>query len=225
MTDEGAVGDLEAIAGARQRLIPQADRLHETVVRLLPSVRPGEPYRVLDFGTGTGLLIERLLSRIPHASIHMMHDGEASLEAARSRLARFGDSITFELRDYVHATLQGPYDVAISELAASFLSTRARQTLYSSTFAALRRGGRAVNVILARGMTEGSEARLIEEWRRMAAENGASAEEIGGSIIASDRGRTATLAQQMEWMTDNGFENVDCYVKYWRFAVIAGDRV
>ena len=125
----------------------------------------------------------------------------------------------------MHATLQGPYDVAISELAASFLSTRARQTLYSSTFAALRRGGRAVNVILARGMTEGSEARLIEEWRRMAAENGASAEEIGGSIIASDRGRTATLAQQMEWMTDNGFENVDCYVKYWRFAVIAGDRV
>ena len=215
----------DSISATRQRLVPQWGWLHDTVVRLLPPPRRGETYRVLDLGTGSGLLVERLLEQVPDAVVHMMHDSEIHLEAARSRLARFGDAITYELRDYVHATLQGPYDVAISELAANFQVSRARQTLYSSTFAALRRGGCAINVILTRGMTDGSETRLIEEWQRMAMERGAIDEEIAGSIVSAPRERTATLAQQIEWMSDNGFENVDCYVKYWRFAVIAGDRV
>lgn len=223
--DDGRDGDPAALSAARRRLVPRMDLLHDAALRLLPDRRPDEPYRVLDIGTGTGLLVGRLLEAIPEARVHLVHNGAASLKAARERLAAFGDRAGYELAEYVRADFGGPYDVAITELSASFLENRSKRTLLSATYAALRRGGRAINVIQARGATEESEAVFAREWEKMARELGATDADIAGSIVSAPRGRTATLAQQLEWMAADGFENVDCYLKFWRFAVVAGDKL
>lgn len=223
-TDDGQSG-VEAITASRRRLVPMMDLLHDTVLRLLPEPRAGEPYRVLDIGTGTGLLVSRLLKQHPNAKVHVIHAEPANLEAARQRLAEHGDNLSFELSDYGRLNLEGPFDVAITELAANFLENKSKRTLLSATYAALRRGGRVINIVQTRGMTEAVETMLATQWEAMARDLGANDFEIGNSIITSAKDRTATLAQQLEWMGGDGFENVDCIVKVWRFAVVTGEKV
>jgi tRNA (cmo5U34)-methyltransferase len=37
--------------------------------------------------------------------------------------------------------------------------------------------------------------------------------------------RTTGLQTQLDWLTEAGFEDVDCYYKYYNFAVYAGRKV
>lgn len=215
----------EAMFETRARLVPHLSDLHETILRLLPSPREDQPYRVLDVGTGTGLLVESVLTRIPKALIHVLHDRKLNIDATQDRLAEFGDQVTYELDDYVKATLDGPYDAVIQELEANFLENRSKRTLLSAAYAALRRGGRLISLAQARGASDALEAHYVEQWRAMARDQGASENELEHAIFTSAKDRTATLAQQLDWMASDGFENVDCYVKYWRFSVIAGDKL
>ena len=217
--------DFNAMSRTRQRLVPHLNDLHETILRLLPEPREDQTYRVLDIGTGTGLVVERVLKQIPHARVHLVHDGKINLDAAEERLAGFADQVTYELGDYVRVNLDGPYDVVIQELEANFLENKSKRTLLSAAYAAVRRGGRLISIAQARGATDALEDLYVEQWRNMAREQGASEEDLEHAIFTSAKDRTATLAQQLDWMAADGFENVDCYVKYWRLAVIAGDKL
>jgi tRNA (cmo5U34)-methyltransferase len=209
----------------RQRLVPHLTDLHEAVLELLPEPRDERPYRVLDIGTGTGLMTERVLQHLPRAEVHVLHHGNVNLEAARERLATFGAQVTYELNDYVRANLEGPYDVIIQELEANFLENKSKRTLLSAAYAALRRGGRLISLAQIRGATDALEERYVEQWRQMALDQGASESDLEHAIFTSAKDRTATLAQQLDWMGADGFENVDCYVKFWRLGVIAGDKL
>lgn len=223
--DDDQGQDFNAMSARRQRLVPHLVDLQDTVLRLLPKPIEDEPYRVLDIGTGTGHLVERVLDQHPTATVHVVHDERINLDAARERLAAHGERITFELGDYVRVNLDGPYDVVVQELDANFLENKSKRTLLSATYAALRRGGRQISVTPIRGATDALEDIYLEQWHDMARRQGATETDLEHGLFASARGRTATLAQQLDWMAADGFENVDCYVKYWRLAVIAGDKV
>lgn len=212
-------------SGTRQRMVPRLRDLHDTVLRLLPEPRDDTPYRVLDLGTGTGTLIEKLLNRVSGARVHMVQSEQVNLDTAKDRLAGFADQVTYELSDYVRMDLNGPYDVVISEVAASFLENKSKRTVLSAAYAALRRGGRYIGIIQARGATERLEAHYVEEWEREAREQGALDADFANTLVTSAKDRTATLAQQLDWIAADGFEDVDCFVKYWRFAVVVGDKV
>ncbi len=223
--ETGYIDIASAVSGSRQRLIPHMRDLQDTVFRLLPASRVGEGYRVLDIGTASGLLIERLMDEWPEAVVDMVHEAEPNLNVARQRLQRYGDRISYQFGDYTRMNFDGPYDAVISELEASFLENKSKRTLLSAAYAALRRGGRVISIVQVRGATDYLEAHYLAEWNRMIDELGATEADRKTTVITSARNRTSTLAQQLEWMAGDGFENVDCFVKFWRFAVIAGDKV
>jgi cyclopropane fatty-acyl-phospholipid synthase-like methyltransferase len=223
--DDDQGQDFNAMSERRQRLVPHLSDLQDTILRLLPPPSDDEPYRVLDIGTGTGLLVERILDRVPQAKVHVVHDERINLDAARERLEKFGDQVTYELGDYVRVNLDGPYDVAVQEFEANFLENKSKRTLFSAAYAAIRRGGRLISTTQVRGATDDLEEIYVEQWREMARQKGASDTDLEHSLFVSARSRTATLAQHLDWMAADGFENVDCYVKYWRLAVIAGDKL
>ncbi|MDG2286047.1 MAG: class I SAM-dependent methyltransferase [Alphaproteobacteria bacterium] len=215
--------DFRTMSQTRQRLVPHLNDLHASILRLLPKPRDEAPYRVLDIGTG--LVVERVLNQVAGAEVHIVHAEQVNLDAAQDRLSEYADQVTYELGDYGRMPLEGPYDVIIQELEANFLENKSKRTLLSAAYAALRRGGRLISIAQVRGATQALEDRYVEQWKNMAREQGASEDELDHAIFTTSKGRTATLAQQLDWMAGDGFENVDCYVKYWRLAVIAGDKL
>jgi len=63
--------------------------------------------RVLDAGCGSGRVTELLAERLPRGIVIALDGSAAMVEAARERLARFGDRV-----DYVVADLSGPVPIA-----------------------------------------------------------------------------------------------------------------
>lgn len=93
-------------AGTYDRVADPMTRWGTAVLDRLP-LRPG--MRVLDAGCGTGRVTEQLVERMgPDGGTVIALDGSpAMVDAARQRLARFGDRV-----EYVVADLGGPLPIA-----------------------------------------------------------------------------------------------------------------
>jgi trans-aconitate 2-methyltransferase len=96
--------------------------------------------RVLDAGCGSGRVTELLAERLPRGRVVALDASASMIEAARERLARFGDRI-----DYVVADLGRP--LPLSEPVDAILSTATfhwvpdHDALFSNLAAVLRPGG------------------------------------------------------------------------------------
>jgi len=53
---------------------------------------------------------------------------------------------------------------------------------------------------------------------------GLSKEELAGILERMKYDRPSRLGDQMQWLKDIGFLEVDCYYKYYNFAVFSGLR-
>lgn len=96
--------------------------------------------RVLDAGCGTGRVTEMLVARLPGGQVIALDASPSMIEAARRRLARYGDRI-----EYVVADLETP--LLLSEPVDAILSTATfhwitdHTALFANLAAALRPGG------------------------------------------------------------------------------------
>jgi trans-aconitate 2-methyltransferase len=99
---------------------------------------------VLDAGCGSGRVTERLLERLPRGRVIALDASPSMVEAARDRLARFGDRV-----DYLVADLGRPLALPRASVDA-ILSTATfhwvgdHPALFANLAAVLRPGGRLV---------------------------------------------------------------------------------
>ncbi len=114
---------------------------------------------VLDAGCGTGRVTERLAERLPAGRVVALDGSPAMVEAARGRLARFGDRIS-----YVTADLGAPLPIADASVDA-ILSTATfhwiadHDALFRHLARVLRPGGRPGRPVRRRGQHRVAPAR------------------------------------------------------------------
>lgn len=95
---------------------------------------------VLDAGCGTGRVTELLLARLPHGRVVALDGSAAMLEAARQRLARFGDQVAYVQADLGRPLpLAQPVDAVLS--TATFHWVPDHDALFANLAAVLRPGG------------------------------------------------------------------------------------
>jgi len=99
--------------------------------------------RVLDAGCGSGRVTELLAERLPHGQVVALDGSAAMVEAARERLAAFGDRIEYVVADLGEAIpLEGAVDAVLS--TATFHWVPDHDALFANLAAVLRPGGRLV---------------------------------------------------------------------------------
>ena len=99
--------------------------------------------RVLDAGCGSGRVTERLAERLPHGRVVALDGSRSMIEAARERLARFGDRIEFVVADLGRPLpLSEPVDAILS--TATFHWVPDHEALFRNLAAVVRPGGRLV---------------------------------------------------------------------------------
>ena len=95
------------------------DRVADPMTRwgtsILDRLRLEGDERVLDAGCGSGRVTEALAERLPRGRVIALDGSPAMVEAARDRLARFGDRI-----EYVVADLGAPLPIDAGSLDAIF---------------------------------------------------------------------------------------------------------
>ena len=96
--------------------------------------------RVLDAGCGSGRVTELLAKRLPHGRVVALDASGSMIEAARERLAGFGDRIEYVVADLSHPLpLREAVDAILS--TATFHWVPDHAALFSNLAAVLRPGG------------------------------------------------------------------------------------
>jgi trans-aconitate 2-methyltransferase len=96
--------------------------------------------RVLDAGCGSGRVTELLAERLPHGRVVALDVSASMVDAARERLARFGDRIDFVVADLGDPLpLAEPVDAILS--TATFHWVPDHDALFANLAAVLRPGG------------------------------------------------------------------------------------
>jgi trans-aconitate 2-methyltransferase len=99
--------------------------------------------RVLDAGCGSGRVTELLVERLPRGTVVALDASASMLDAARARLARFGDRVTYVRADLGRPLpVDRPMDAILS--TATFHWVADHDALLRHLAAVLRPGGRLV---------------------------------------------------------------------------------
>jgi tRNA (cmo5U34)-methyltransferase len=178
--------------------------------RLLPLSRT-EPVRVLDVGSGYGEFAGQVLAEYPNATVCVQDYSEPMLEQARHRLAKYGGRVEFNLSDLTDPEwtreLNGPFDAIVSSYAIHILLVgEAIQQVYSSLPGLLRPGGWFFNVDFVLDVVLMPDdapqtaiySRALPDWD----------EHRQGVILGAP-----SLTDHLNWLTEAGFDGVDCVRK------------
>lgn len=210
---EAHAADYEA---ARRRLVPDHDAFYEAAVAALDLAgRPVE--RVLDLGAGTGLLTRRVLGAHPDARATLLDGAPAMLAEARKAL---GERVAYVVDDLTHELPAGPWDAVVSALAIHHLEDPDKRTLFARVRAGLAPGGIFVNAEQVAAPSAFLAERYLEHHERHARDAGSDAGEWAAARGRMAADRLATAEDQIAWLREAGFADVDAVYKRHGFAVL-----
>ena len=210
---EQHAADYEA---ARRRLVPDHDAFYAAAVDAL-SLATRPLGRVLDLGAGTGLLARRVLDAHPEARVTLLDGAPAMLAEAENAL---GDRVEYLVGDLRAELPPGPWDAVGSALAVHHLEDGDKRALFARVHAALAPGGVFINAEQVAAPTPAladSYARAHEAHARGA---GSDDHEWHAALGRMQADRLATLEDQIGWLREAGFADVDAVYKRRAFAVI-----
>lgn len=205
----------------RRRLVPGFDDFYRTAIDLIRFPRD-RTIKVLDLGAGTGLMTAFIAYSFPNAQIVMVDISNEMLARARERFELGGARFRFEVADYGVDPIQEKYDAVVSALSIHHLSDEQKRALFGRIYGALNPGGVFVNAEQFRCATPERHQFHHERWVRRARELGADERDLGAALERMKFDRAATLEEQLEWMREAGFRDIDCAYKNLIFAVYCG---
>jgi tRNA (cmo5U34)-methyltransferase len=223
----GVRGSLDAGApkydDTRRRLIPCFDDFYGVAVELAPHPRDAR-VDVLDLGAGTGLMSAFFADAFPNARFTLVDFATEMLARADERFARDARRFTFHATDYATTLPEGPFDLVISALSIHHLEHEGKRRLFRRIYDALRPGGAFVHADEALAATPWLEERAQRAWQDAARRRGSTEDELRAAVGRMSHDIPAPLEDQLAWMREAGFRDVDCAYRYYMYVVYAGCR-
>jgi tRNA (cmo5U34)-methyltransferase len=201
----------------REHIIPEMRQFYGAAVWALETGTPKPA--ILDVGAGTGLLSAFLLEKFPDARLTLMDISENMLDLARRRFATRPDT-EYILCDYSRSEIGGPYDLVCSALSIHHLSPEDKGRLFSRIWMALKPGGLFVNADQADGDTPYFTRRFLDYWNDFL-KNGPMTEAEHAAILKrrDSLDRNERLSDQLAWLKEAGFSDVDVVYRNRTFIV------
>jgi ubiquinone/menaquinone biosynthesis C-methylase UbiE len=223
------------LTGVRAALPNAADQL-EVMLRVLAFTgRPIE--RVLDLGSGSGVLASAILERFPDAEILLADFSEPMLDAARSRFTSpphhlraidFSTSAwTNDVRDLA------PFDAVVSGFAIHHQPNDSKRRIYAEIFDLLAPGAPFIHIEHVASASPWIEHQFNELLvDRMYAYDrqvggGRSREQVAHDYVyRPDKAANilAPLETQLEWLRQIGYVDVDCLFKIYELSLFIGRK-
>jgi SAM-dependent methyltransferase len=191
----------------RRRTIPHRNEGYAAVLEFLPAgVR-----RVADLGTGDGFLLDELRRARPGLGGIAVDFSDEMLRRARERFASVADVSVVEHDLDSPLPAWAPFDAVVSAFAIHHVSDARKRGLYAEVFGALAPGGVFLNLEHVASPT----AELHEGFLYA----------IGSSPEGDDpSNKLAPVAEQLAWLREAGFEQVDCHWKWRELALLGAVR-
>ncbi len=208
-----------------RRLIPYYEQMLDALVTALP-FNQDKSIRVVDLGCGTGTIARRIKQIYPLAQITCVDIAEKMLQIARVKLGEAGSDLRYQLANFEDYEFDTKYDVAVSSLALHHLvCDEDKIQFYRKIYDSLTPGGVFYNADVILGSSSHLQELYMEKWREYMRRQ-VSVEEIEQKWIPQhyDEDRPASLMNQLAWLCEIGFVEVDVIWKYYNFSVYGGRK-
>jgi tRNA (cmo5U34)-methyltransferase len=201
----------------REHIIPELRLFYGVAVWAAESLK--ENPLILDIGAGTGLLSALVLQKFPGATLTLLDISENMLDVARQRFSG-RENIRYVVSDYSKAELEGPYDIVCSALSIHHLDTKDKHLLFERIFSALNAGGLFINADQADGETSYFRLKYLDYWNEFLLNGALGKGEYSEVLRRRDTlDRNDKLSEQLQWLHECGFADVDVVYKNRTFIV------
>lgn len=223
------------LTGVRAALPNAADQL-DIMLRVLEfsgrSIR-----RVLDLGSGSGVLAGAILERFPEAEILLLDFSEPMLDAARSSFPspphhlRIADFSTPAWLDRVRDL--APFDAVVSGFAIHHQPDESKRRIYTEIFEILAPGAPFVHIEHVASASPWIQHQFDELLvdRMLAYDQttggGRTREQVAVEYVyRPDKAANilAPLETQLEWLRQIGYRDVDCLFKVYELTLFIGRK-
>lgn len=205
----------------RKLIIPKFDDLYNITTELANSKK--ENPKILDLGVGTGLLSKYLLERYNTAEFTLIDLSEEMLKVAMSRFKE-NQNFKYVLGDYLKHDFEDKFDIVISSLSIHHLEDEDKRKLYNKVFNALNDEGIFLNSDQVIGPNSAIDKSYQEKWIKIIEETNFSGPGKDTAIERMKFDKPATLENNLKWLADAGFKDVDIYYKYYNFCIFYGKK-
>lgn len=182
------------------------------------------PVRVLDVGSGHGVLAAAVLDAFPNATATGLDISEPMMAVGRERMARFGDRFRYHVGDFADgalpADLVGPFDLVVSSRAIHHLPPEGKRRLFADIYRHTVDGGCFFDIDNMRPNDDFLRARYrqVPDPTVPARLQARSPGQPGGGA----REHQEPVVDQLAYLRDAGFSHVDCLWKRLGRSMIAG---
>lgn len=206
------------------KLVPYYPQMIQALVSAIP-FKESEKINIIDLGCGTGYISMKLKERFPNSKLTCLDFAENMITQARIRLKKY-DSITFYNEDFRKFEFDKTYDVAVSSLALHHLETKKeKKKFYSKIFDSLRSHGVFYNADIILSSNDYLQKLYMSKWKEFMSRT-ISTKEIEDTWMTKHHkeDHPEILLDQLEWLKEIGFTEVDVVWKYYNFAVYGGTK-
>lgn len=212
-----------------------------TLLGLIPA-RQDESFTIVELAAGGGELAEKILEWFPHCSYLALDGSIVMLERLNQRLARFGERVTIRLFDIAardwRVQLPTPLRCVFSSLCVHHLYGEEKQQLFQDMAQLLEPGG----ALLLADIIQPANRQIAELFARqyddlVREQSLATRGDLSGFTRfqemhwnyfrydiedPDDYDHPSPLSDQLRWLNESGFSNVDCYWMRAGHAVYGG---
>jgi trans-aconitate methyltransferase len=215
--------------------VPQRQDMMAVLLAAIP-FGADEPLKILELGSGEGLLAEALLTHFSHATLTALDGSESMRREATARLQGFGDRArvaAFDVAALDWWDRMFGVDLIVSSLCLHHLNDAKKQYLYKAVAERMSPRGALLIADLIEPQTPALRALAADQWdadaRRQA--NAIGSPQLFDRFAATrwnhfrfpdEADQPAALFHHLVWLRHAGFAAVDCCWLHAGHAVFGG---
>lgn len=207
------------------KLIPDYKGMVDSLIRSIP-FESSKPIEVLDIGCGTGNITRKVKKRYPNAQVTCIDIAENMIDIAQYKMSEFKDIKyqVVDLRDFQFG--EDSYDLVISSLVLHHLQADEDKIgIYQKIYDSLHEGGVFLNADHVLASSEYREQVNLDEWKNFMLKS-LSLDEVEEKWMPTyfREDHPALLLDQLDWLREIGFKEVDVVWKLVKGAVFSGTK-
>ncbi len=203
------------------KVVPYHREMLEAFVDGIP-FSTDKPLKIVELGCGTGLATESISKKYPDARIKCIDMSSHMLDLAKKRFDGSPD-IEFMLADYTEYDLDEPCDAVISFLSLMYLADdEVRVSVLKKAYDMLASGGVFVSGEVNISRNKHYQDICMEKWMQHMRKS-YSDDFIESEVLdkAKRHGSPSALTDELQYLEDLGFRQIDLIWKYYGFSVYA----
>jgi tRNA (cmo5U34)-methyltransferase len=203
------------------RLVPYYLKQNSLLMDLIPFERK-TPFKALDLGTGPGVLSRLLLDTFPNVHVTAFDISPVMLETCKKKLWAYPKRATLIQGDFMKEDWGDGFDVVLAGLILQHTNDAGKRAFFQRAIKKMKPGG----ILLSRDIVRGTTPRLTQEyerlWRLYMRAQGEDGTVWYSKFQAEDL--PVSVEEQLKWLSEAGFVDVDCHWRYLNFAITGGRK-